>query len=353
MHSHALRPGDRFNPSQIFIGSFIPNVLMRFTGLSDGAKLAWARLNQYAGHDGICYPALATLAKELGKSKRQVQRVLNELEEKGFIDRDAPDQEAKGRRETTHYYFTWHTIFAESTTRVTSVPSPRPPRDISVPSPSTPRDTSDSSPRDTSVAPLETDVSPKENQRKQEENTTTITNPPEPQPQERRDGNGCGGFLSDDQKRVIELTIMKAQAESKIKSSPGALRKSLNARAKAGQLDTSDLPFLESWLKRKEAVDERRKTQQSILARRASTDRQMADRDEAHKQAVKAAIGSSGEPPSVWIQRVRKAVKTMNREFKAEGVFGFTPHYELRIMQELYPDAFALLSGGDGYGYDE
>ena len=58
MHSHALRPGDQFNPSQIFIGSFIPNVLMRFTGLSDGAKLARARLNQYAGHDGICYPAL-------------------------------------------------------------------------------------------------------------------------------------------------------------------------------------------------------------------------------------------------------------------------------------------------------
>jgi len=41
MSSHALAPGDRFNPTQIFIGSFIPNVLMRYPGLSDGAKLVW------------------------------------------------------------------------------------------------------------------------------------------------------------------------------------------------------------------------------------------------------------------------------------------------------------------------
>lgn len=119
----------------MFVGAFIPNALMQFKGLSPLAKLTWARLVQYAGYDGACYPALSTLANEVGKSRRQIQRVLNELEELQFIRREAPNREGMGQKQTTRYFFLWHPVFAQSATRDKSVPSPSAPRVKNDPSP--------------------------------------------------------------------------------------------------------------------------------------------------------------------------------------------------------------------------
>jgi len=58
----------------------IPNHILRNRNLSHGAKLCCARLIQYAGKTGKCYPKLATLAVELGMSVRAVQRFISELE---------------------------------------------------------------------------------------------------------------------------------------------------------------------------------------------------------------------------------------------------------------------------------
>src|SRR3990172_6930356 len=74
-----------FNPYKQFLGSFIPNCLMEYEGLTAMAKLCWARLAQYAGMDGRCHPMQETLAREIGISSRQVIRILKELEIKGFI----------------------------------------------------------------------------------------------------------------------------------------------------------------------------------------------------------------------------------------------------------------------------
>jgi DNA-binding MarR family transcriptional regulator len=71
--------------------------------LSDGAKIAWALLYYFGGMSGGCAPSLLILAQELGKSKRQVLRVLKELEDRGFLLREAPGQEGKGRHQTTRY----------------------------------------------------------------------------------------------------------------------------------------------------------------------------------------------------------------------------------------------------------
>lgn len=67
------------NPYGLFIGSFVPNWLMRQAYVSPGAKLCYAVLCQHAGADGRCFPRQSTLADELATSIRQVRRYLDEL----------------------------------------------------------------------------------------------------------------------------------------------------------------------------------------------------------------------------------------------------------------------------------
>jgi hypothetical protein len=54
------------NPYKLFVGSFIPNWLLKREEISQGAKLCYARLCQYAGEDGECYPSQKKLAEALG-----------------------------------------------------------------------------------------------------------------------------------------------------------------------------------------------------------------------------------------------------------------------------------------------
>jgi len=81
---------------------------MRYTGLSSTAKLAYARLSQYAGESGEAYPAQGTLAAEIGISRRQCVNVLKELEDKHFIKSVVkPDRSSKS------YRFLWHEALSE------------------------------------------------------------------------------------------------------------------------------------------------------------------------------------------------------------------------------------------------
>ena len=100
-----------FNPYKQFVGSFIPNCLLQYNGLSDGAKLLWSRLAQYAGADGYCYPKQDTLAKDLGKDKRTIQRLLKELEREGFIYVEQPTGKERLMHRNNRYYFIKHAIF--------------------------------------------------------------------------------------------------------------------------------------------------------------------------------------------------------------------------------------------------
>jgi hypothetical protein len=104
-----------YNPHRLFTGSFVPNWLMLRTEVSPGAKLCFARLCQFAGEKGHCWPAQETLARSLGVGARQVRRYLKELEGVGLIA-----VTPGAGRESSRYRFPRHPWMAED--------APPPPR---------------------------------------------------------------------------------------------------------------------------------------------------------------------------------------------------------------------------------
>ena len=109
-----MKDGQVFNPFKLFVGSFIPNALMKYEGLSASAKLCWARLAQYSGKDGQCYPSQETLSVEIGIKIAQVNRVLKELEVKRFIKRLKPTGKDRLCHKTTRYLFIWHPVLDDN-----------------------------------------------------------------------------------------------------------------------------------------------------------------------------------------------------------------------------------------------
>jgi hypothetical protein len=82
-----LQVGQPFNPFGLFNGIWIPEALVKAKGISPAAELIYGRLMRYAGPDGNCYPAVPTLAAEVGLSVRQTQNHLAELERNELIRR--------------------------------------------------------------------------------------------------------------------------------------------------------------------------------------------------------------------------------------------------------------------------
>ena len=60
------RHGQPFNPFKRFTGTFIPEDICRYRGLSPNAKLVYGRLCRFAGEHGKAYPSVATLGAESG-----------------------------------------------------------------------------------------------------------------------------------------------------------------------------------------------------------------------------------------------------------------------------------------------
>ncbi len=107
----SVQIGETFNPWRGACGFYPPDVVGRLPSraLTDGQKRLYERLVRYAGRDGRCFPAQETLARELGKTERQVRRDLERLEAYPLVKSVARD----GRRGNT-YLFLWHPIFEES-----------------------------------------------------------------------------------------------------------------------------------------------------------------------------------------------------------------------------------------------
>ena len=63
----------------------IPNVVLKHPGVSYGAKVAWGVLMSYAWQKDFCFPAQERLARDMNCTVRQVQRLLGELREAGFV----------------------------------------------------------------------------------------------------------------------------------------------------------------------------------------------------------------------------------------------------------------------------
>ena len=66
------------------------------------AVAVYMYLKNRANRQGSCFPAVGTIADDLSLSKRTVYRALDELEQHGFIKRDARWR-AKGGRSSSLY----------------------------------------------------------------------------------------------------------------------------------------------------------------------------------------------------------------------------------------------------------
>src|SRR5262245_40885243 len=106
-----LQVGQPFNPFGLFYGIWIPEALVKCKTISAGAKLAFGRLARYAGQDGRCYPAVSTLASEIGVGLRQAQKYLSELEKVRLIRR-VPRYRGSGQTSNA-IEFLWHPLFEE------------------------------------------------------------------------------------------------------------------------------------------------------------------------------------------------------------------------------------------------
>lgn len=83
--SETERQGKHYAPYKKFIGSIVPNWIMRRNDISQGAKLCFGRLAQFAGKNDCAFPGHQVLANELGVSVPAVKGYLRELSVLGVI----------------------------------------------------------------------------------------------------------------------------------------------------------------------------------------------------------------------------------------------------------------------------
>ena len=105
--------GDVFNPYGMFVGIWIPEPLVKCSDISASAKLLFGRLTRFAGKDGRCFPSVKTLATELGMTDRQVQRLIRQLCEAGFLRKDA-QYWSNGSQTSNAYFFLYHASLASA-----------------------------------------------------------------------------------------------------------------------------------------------------------------------------------------------------------------------------------------------
>lgn len=106
----------RFDPKSRFVGAFIPAPLMKFSGISAGAKLIYARLVQYSS-DGLCWAAQETIAEEVGMSKRGVVYAIEQLISAGFLTKFKAENNDVLKHKSCSYEFLAHPIFDDAQKR--------------------------------------------------------------------------------------------------------------------------------------------------------------------------------------------------------------------------------------------
>jgi len=115
--------GEVFNPNGLFNGIWVPESLLKCAGISTSAKLLYGRLARFAGTDGRCFPAVETLAGELGMADRQVQRLLAQLCGSGFLRKDA-QYRPNGSQTANAYVFLYHAALAPLPLVESEMPDP-------------------------------------------------------------------------------------------------------------------------------------------------------------------------------------------------------------------------------------
>ena len=108
-----MKEGEFYNPYMVFHGCMIPNCLMVRKDLTLSAKICFARLAQYSGTSGYCYPSLKQLSDETGTSESTVERAINELIEAKLIYKEIPTGVNKLKHFRNIYRFLWNEILVE------------------------------------------------------------------------------------------------------------------------------------------------------------------------------------------------------------------------------------------------
>src|SRR6266852_596836 len=92
--------GETFNPAREACGFYAPDVVSRRRELKDGPKRLYERLVRWAGKNGECWWGFEKMAKELGKSERQIRSDMAVLEEQRLVSHRKRD----GRRSNTYVF---------------------------------------------------------------------------------------------------------------------------------------------------------------------------------------------------------------------------------------------------------
>lgn len=292
--------GKRFSPYKRFRRvSVIPNTLMSYTGLSHGAKLVWARLAQYAGADGRAYPAVRTLAQEVGLKKRHTQNLLAELKAEGFIESEL------GPRANA-YFFILHPALVEDGVQ----------GDASQDAELCPSPVQDDAPRDakTCSTSVQNDA-PKETKEENQKEKTTTPNV------------GCRvsfSDLSEEKQRYIELKTDIEQKRGRIRISSAAYKARLVQLEAIGALDISDLKELEKI---------------HAVGGRVSSNR-MSDQNNGQKLAtpdrIQQYLRFDGRSP----EEICALLKSRESDDTEDKLWGL-PSYEVaQCMRELHPECW-------------
>ncbi len=109
--------GGLFNPCRDVCGFYPPDVVSRQTGLTDGQKRLYERAVRWAGHNGRFWYGFERIARELGKSPRQVKRDMAAIEKFRLIM-----HVRRGKRQSNIYQFLYHAIFEGEVTSTSSHP---------------------------------------------------------------------------------------------------------------------------------------------------------------------------------------------------------------------------------------
>lgn len=229
--------GEEYVGFKLFYGCFIPDWVDRLE-ISSSAKRLMGRLYRYQGKDGLCYPSLGRLADDLRLSRRQIQNLLNELENEGLVIRCPPSAQDKGRGKSTRYKFPWHPEIRADDLRGDVAGEEDFPRG---------KEMTFSGGRELGLQGVGQSVSHKEKHlREPDEETSTASNGWHQALDKKRDGRRGGGVfnLSVEQKEYVDLCVDNAVQEGKITTSEAGYRQSLIRKALRNELDMTNLDSL-------------------------------------------------------------------------------------------------------------
>jgi predicted transcriptional regulator len=82
----------------------VPNYLLNNKDLSAVAKIVYAKLLSYAWNNNRVFPGQETMAEDIGSSKSTVNRGIQELEDKGWLE---IERRGQGK---TNMYILFHTV---------------------------------------------------------------------------------------------------------------------------------------------------------------------------------------------------------------------------------------------------